>query len=85
LEVAELCDLSRFQFCRRFAASTGYTPSDYLLRLRVEAARHHIANGATIVSAAITAGFSDQAHLTRFFSRVYGVSPGKYVKTIRDL
>ncbi|MEM6468078.1 MAG: AraC family transcriptional regulator [Planctomycetota bacterium] len=85
LEVSELCDLSRFQFCRRFAASTGYTPSDYLMRLRVEAARHHLAHGATIVSAAISAGFSDQAHLTRTFSRVYGVSPGEYVKVIRDL
>jgi len=77
-ELAELCDLSRFQFCRRFTASTGLTPSDYLVRLRVEAARHRINHGDSIVAAAIGSGFSDQAHLTRHFKRVFSITPGKY-------
>ncbi|MEM8947373.1 MAG: AraC family transcriptional regulator [Planctomycetota bacterium] len=81
-EIAKHCDLSRFQFCRRFAASTGYTPSDYLMRLRVEAARHRIADGASIANAAIKSGFSDQSHLTRFFTRIHGITPRQYRREI---
>ncbi|MCG8584989.1 MAG: AraC family transcriptional regulator [Pirellulales bacterium] len=77
-ELATLCGLSRFQFCRRFAASTGLTPSDYLLRLRVEAAASLIRKGNGLTRSALDAGFSDQAHLTRMFKRFRGITPGRY-------
>lgn len=82
-ELAELCDLSRFQFSRRFTASTGLTPSDYLLRLRIEAARHRLNGGDSIVQAALATGFSDQAHLTRQFKRIHSITPGRYRRELK--
>ncbi|MEV4898413.1 helix-turn-helix domain-containing protein [Nonomuraea sp. NPDC055795] len=35
-------------------------------------------DGLPISDAAIAAGFSDQSHLTRWFTRVYGLTPGAY-------
>jgi len=29
-------------------------------------------------AAAASAGFADQSHMTRLFTRAYGVSPGRY-------
>jgi len=34
--------------------------------------------GVTPAQAAAEAGFADQAHLTRWFRRYYGVTPGAY-------
>jgi AraC-like DNA-binding protein len=47
-------------------------------QLRLRAARRLIAQGWPIGAAAARAGFSDQAHLTRWFTRCYGITPGGY-------
>ena len=36
-----------------------------------------------IAQVAAAVGFSDQSHLTRFFRRVYGMTPGVYAKAVR--
>jgi AraC-like DNA-binding protein len=41
-------------------------------------ARQLIARGRPIAAAAAQAGFSDQAHLARWFTRCYGITPGGY-------
>jgi hypothetical protein len=46
--------------------------------LRLRTARQLIAQGRPIAAAAAQAGFSDQAHLTRWFIRCYGITPGGY-------
>jgi len=32
----------------------------------------------TLADAACEAGFADQSHMTRLFTRTYGISPGLY-------
>jgi AraC-like DNA-binding protein len=44
----------------------------------VRAARRLLAQGSSPARAAAEAGFADQAHLTRWFRRYYGVTPGAY-------
>jgi len=82
-ELGGLCGLSRFQLLRGFAASTGFTPHAYLMQKRVDLARRLIARGTPLAEAAAVSGFADQSHMTRTFSRKYGLSPGAYAAALR--
>ena len=81
-ELAELCGLSRFQFLRSFARSTGLTPHAYILQRRIETARRLIGEGVPLAEAAAASGFFDQSHMTRHFTRILGVTPGAYALAI---
>jgi AraC-like DNA-binding protein len=39
--------------------------------------------GMPLVEVALHTGFADQSHLTRHFTRVIGVSPGRYRHSVR--
>lgn len=70
--------LSRFQLIRAFSKATGMTPHAYLLQRRLHLARRLIAQGVSLVDAAVNSGFADQSHMTRMFIRNFGISPGIY-------
>jgi AraC-like DNA-binding protein len=63
---------------RAFCQAYGLAPSDYQRQLRVRVARKLLARDLPPSVAAAEAGFADQAHLTRWFRRYYGVTPGAY-------
>jgi AraC-like DNA-binding protein len=77
-ELARLTGLSPFAVLRAFRAQTGLPPHAYLNQLRVRLARSLLDDGIAPAEVAATAGFADQAHLTRHFKRVVGVPPGAY-------
>ena len=74
---------SRYAAYRAFSKAYGMAPSDYQRQLRVRAARRLLIQGATPALAAAEAGFADQAHLTRWFRRYYGITPGAYRSAVR--
>jgi len=76
--VAAVAGCSRFAAYRAFTQAYGLAPSDYQRQLRVRAARRLLAQGTPPAQAAAEAGFADQAHLTRWVRRYYGVTPGAY-------
>jgi len=51
--------------------------------LRLRAARQALAGGTPPGQAAADAGFADQAHLTRWFRRCYGITPAAYARAAR--
>ena len=77
-DLAAAAGVSRFTVHRAFVSVYGMAPSDYQRQLRLRAARVLIASGTPISEAAAQAGFADQSHLTRWFSRCYGVTPAGY-------
>ena len=77
-DYATTSGLSRYQILRHFSAEVGATPHAYLVQHRVKIARRAIAGGASLVDAALSAGFADQSHMTRAFARQIGISPGRY-------
>ena len=77
-DVATAAGCSRYAAYRAFTQAYGLAPSDYQRQLRVDAARRLLCAGVTPARAAAEAGFADQAHLTRWFRRYYGVTPGAY-------
>ena len=77
--LAREAGLSPFHLCRVFRRETGLSPHAYQTIVRVRRAKALLARGTVISQAAIEAGFYDQAHLTRHFKRVFGVTPGQFL------
>lgn len=78
--LAAVAGLSPYHFLRRFRASTGTTPHQYVLRSRVERARELLEAGCGIAQAAARAGFSGQSHLHHHVRRLLGVTPGELAR-----
>ena len=72
---AALVHLSPGRFRHLFVEETGTPLRPYLLWLRLSKAVDAISRGDSITSAAHMAGFSDSAHLTRIFRRMFGLAP----------
>ena len=77
--LARVAGLSPFHFCRVFGAAVGMAPHAYQTQVRVRRAMAMLRAGQPAAEVAIAAGFYDQAHLTRQFKRVVGVTPGQYL------
>lgn len=77
-ELSHIAGLDRFSLLRRFAKEVGITPHAYTIQLRVRIARRAIMRGVPLAEAAVVAGFADQSHMTRAFTRQFGLPPGRY-------
>jgi AraC-like DNA-binding protein len=82
-EMAAAAGLSRYQLVRSFRAEVGMPPYAWLAQHRVARARLLLDRGHLPAEAALLTGFADQAHLTRWFRRVVGVTPGAYRTSVR--
>jgi AraC-like DNA-binding protein len=76
--------LSRYQLLRAFRTATGIPPYAWLAQYRVTRARGLLEDGLRPAEVASLVGFADQAHLTRWFRRVLGVTPAAYRNSVQD-
>lgn len=77
--VAAVANLSPRHFLRLFKVSTGLSPHQYVIRARVERAKGLLLDSdLSLAGVASACGFAHQQHLTRHFTRLVGVSPGRY-------
>ncbi len=83
-EMAADLELSRYQLLRAFRDAMGMPPYAWLAQHRVTRARGLLDTGYRPAEAAPLVGFADQAHLTRWFRRVLGVTPGAYRNSVQD-
>jgi len=83
-EIAAETGLSRYQLVRSFRTEVGMPPYAWLAQHRVAHARGLLERGCRPAEAAALTGFADQAHLTRWFRRVVGVTPGVYRNSVQD-
>ncbi len=83
-ELAADTGRSRYQILRAFRRDLGMPPYQWLAQHRVHRARVLIDAGSSPAEAAALVGFADQAHLTRWFRRVLGVTPGTYRNSVQD-
>ncbi|MEU9170889.1 AraC family transcriptional regulator [Streptomyces sp. NPDC048420] len=63
---------------RAFSTAYGIAPHQYLTARRIDRARRLLLGGQGPAEVAALTGFHDQAHLTRHFKRLVGVTPGRY-------
>jgi AraC-like DNA-binding protein len=78
VQLARDTGLSRYQLIRAFNRELGLPPHAYLLQRRLALARRLIHAGRKLADVALAAGFHDQSHLTRCFTRQFGVAPKRY-------
>jgi AraC-like DNA-binding protein len=84
-ELADEAGLSTFYLIRVFRAQFGLPPYKYLEQVRIQQARLLIRHGFPLTHVVHATGFSDQSHLTRYFKRIVGVTPGTYARAGCDL
>jgi transcriptional regulator GlxA family with amidase domain len=69
---------------RRFKASTGLTPNDYLQRVRISAAQRALRSQASLEQIAEQVGYADRATFAKRFKQLCGESPGAFRKRLRE-
>ena len=69
---------------RSFRREHHATPQQMLMALRLLEAKRRIAAGEPLAQVAAATGLADQAHLTRAFSRRYGVTPARYRQQLQQ-
>ncbi len=79
-EIAREANVSRFHGVRVFRDAYGVTPFEYLTHVRLERAAAALRAGTRPVDAAARVGFADQAHLTRWFGRMFRVTPAAFAR-----
>ena len=73
--------LGRKYLYRRLKAITGYSPVEYIRKVRMDRAAHLIKSGKYNVSEVMyQVGYSNTGYFSRSFHQVYGVTPSKYMK-----
>jgi AraC family transcriptional regulator len=77
--LARAAGLSEFHFCRAFKKSTGFSPSRYFIRLRVDRARRLLREtGKPVIEIGLDVGYASPSHFAQVFKREVGVAPSEY-------
>lgn len=77
--LARVAGCGRARWFQLFKESTGMTPNDYLLRLRVNRARERLADPArTVTEVAHAVGFSSSQYFSNVFRKYTGTTPSAF-------
>lgn len=73
----------RWSLSRDFRTLYGTSPYRFVTLRRLDRFRALVLEGFTLVDAALVAGFHDQSHMTRHFTRCYGIPPMRWLERLR--
>lgn len=84
-EMAASAGLHRTQFAERVIYFTGFSPQQYLERMRLDKAKKLLAeNIMPITQIAFTVGFSTSQYFASVFKKDTGITPGEFRKTSKN-
>ncbi|HEX2061835.1 MAG TPA: AraC family transcriptional regulator [Thermoanaerobaculia bacterium] len=84
--LARQAGVSRSRLAHGFREATGTTVGEYLRHLRMTAAARALSESdAPIGDVALDCGFSDQAHFSRVFRAMKGMTPREWRRRAREL
>jgi len=79
IRLAREAGMSEFHFSRAFKRTTGFTPSQYFINLRMERARRLLREtNRSVIEIGLDVGYTSPSHFTRIFRREVGISPSEY-------
>lgn len=85
-QVAEICNMSYFQFSRFFKKATGRNFNDYLVDMRLNYAQKKLLKAEESISEiAATCGFEYVSYFIRKFKEKHGVTPKQYQKMYQTI
>ncbi|SFL24092.1 AraC-type DNA-binding protein [Paenibacillus sp. 1_12] len=77
--LAEIAGVSKSHYSTLFKQLTGFSPNEYLSRLRVHRAKELLLNGTgTLREIALKVGYKDEFYLSRRFKQQTGASPSAF-------
>jgi AraC-like DNA-binding protein len=76
-DMANIAGVNVFRLASAIRRECQMTPYALVIATRIEVAMQLLRNGMSVADVAVTAGFSDQSHLTRHFRRRVGTTPSK--------
>lgn len=82
-QIADEACFSKFHFIRLFKSIYGKTPHQYLISVRVEAARRLLATGHSVRDTCFRVGFESRSSFTGLFRQYAGCTPSAYQRTAR--
>jgi AraC family transcriptional regulator len=78
-DLAKLAKLSPYHLTRAFKRSVGLSPHQYLIRCRIDRAKHLLADTErSITEIALSLGFASSSHFSVTFKAIVGVPPTAY-------
>jgi len=78
-QLAAAVALSPFHFHREFKRSTGMTPHQYIVHVRMERAKSLLSGSdMPLAEVAVHVGFADQSHFTATFRKTTSMTPRSY-------
>lgn len=84
LDLASHCCISPFHLSRLFKESTGYSPHQYLVTVRLTHAERLLRNStAPIADVCFSSGFNSTEHFATAFKQHYNLNPTQYRKQER--
>ena len=75
----------RTHLCKLFRQSTGMSPMQYLLQMRMQRAELLLASDMTIEQVASSVGYGDALYFSKKFRSWSGLSPSEYRKELRKV
>jgi AraC-like DNA-binding protein len=84
-ELAAAAGMSRYHFARTFTRLAGLPPHRYLTAVRLRAAAHRLAQGASVTDTCHAVGFASLSHFVTTFRRRFGVTPAAFARTPQRL
>ncbi|MBP3192084.1 helix-turn-helix domain-containing protein [Natronogracilivirga saccharolytica] len=84
-DLASSLYLSESRLMHLIAEQTGMPFRKHVHWARLFACVKVVVGGANLSEASLKAGFSDQAHFTRTFVRMFGIPPGDFLKDSRNV
>lgn len=78
-QLADMAHLSKYYFIRLFKSHTGYTPHEYLVKVRLSHAQYLLKNTAlTIKEICFASGFTGESRFCTCFRDSVGMTPSEY-------
>ena len=73
--IVQAISSSKSHLCRAFKGQTGYTPIEYLTKVRIDASKRLLLAGLPVSTVARLVGFQDPYYFSRVFRRLAGSCP----------
>ena len=75
----------RWSLSHDFRLFYGTSPYRFQTMRRLDTVRRMLVQGSSLSQAAAAAGFADQSHMTRHFTKTFGLTPGRWLRITAGL
>lgn len=83
--MADKAYISKYHYIKCFKREIGMPPHKFQIQNRIRKAQRLIENGEPLTAVAVSLGFYDQSHFTRYFKNLVGLTPLEYQQSCMKL